>query len=249
MCTVTFWPRKRGYLFGMNRDEQRTRPLGLPPVESDVGGVKVLHPREPAGGAWISVNQPGITIALINWYSVAARAHGTPVSRGDIVLAARAAGSSEEVAISLAALPLERMNPFRLVGIFEDEQSAVEWRWNRETLAPSRHPWEPGQWISSGHDEQGAERVRNGVFQAARLEADAGTTTWLRRLHSSHLPERGPFSTCMHRADAATVSYTEVEIGDEGASMCHMATAPCGNRDNGAAASTHHLRPPSRSRR
>ncbi len=230
MCTVTFWPKKRGYLLGMNRDEQRTRPLGLPPVESEAEGLKVVHPSEPAGGTWISVNQLGATIALINWYSIPGRAKGTAVSRGRVVLATCAAKSSEDVATRLAGLPLAEMNPFRLIGVFEDEQAAFEWRWDRETLSARRHPWEPRQWISSGHDEPGAQPVRSGVFATARLESDAGSTAWLRRLHSSHLPERGPFSTCMHRADAVTVSYTEVETGDAEPTMFHAGHSPCSER-------------------
>lgn len=227
MCTVTFWPKKRGYLLGMNRDEQRTRPLGLPPVESEAEGLKVVHPSEPAGGTWISVNQLGTTIALINWYSIPGRAKGTAVSRGQVVLATRAAKSSEGVANRLASLPLAEMNPFRLIGMFEDERAAFEWRWDRETLSAQRQPWEPRQWISSGHDEPAAQRVRSAAFDMARLESDAGSTAWLRRLHSSHLPECGPFSTCMHRVDAATVSYTEVSSGEPGVSMHHTAAAPC----------------------
>ena len=44
--------------------------------------------------------------------------------------------------------------------------------------------------------------------KAARNQKFEGRLNWLRRLHRSHLPERGPFSICMHRSDAATVSYT-----------------------------------------
>ena len=34
---------------------------------------------------------------------------------------------------------------------------------------------------------------------------------WMRRLHRSHVPAPGPFSICVHREDARTVSYTEIE--------------------------------------
>jgi hypothetical protein len=44
-----------------------------------------------------------------------------------------------------------------------------------------------------------------------------------------HVPETGPFSTCMHRADAATVSYTEVVVSSRQAMMRHHAGAPCEN--------------------
>jgi hypothetical protein len=49
----------------------------------------------------------------------------------------------------------------------------------------------------------------------------------LRRLHRSHSPEAGPFSTCMHRSDAATVSYTEITAFSRKARLRYHAAAPC----------------------
>jgi hypothetical protein len=58
-------------------------------------------------------------------------------------------------------------------------------------------------------------------------QKSAGTLDWLRRLHRSHAPESGPFATCMHRADAATVSYSEVVVASHLATMRHTISAPC----------------------
>jgi Transport and Golgi organisation 2 len=231
MCTVAFWPRKRGYLLGMNRDEQLARVAAGAPSVSTVDGLRVVHPSEPSGGTWISANELGLTVALINWYAVAARATGTALSRGDVVLAVRSAQSTDDIAARLAALPLERVNPFRLLAVAEREQVVVEWRWNREALDSLRHPWSPGIWISSGFDEPGAQRSRSAVFAESLREADAGSVAWLRRLHASHRPERGPFSVCMHRADAATVSYTEVEADERDISMRYLGEPPCLGRE------------------
>lgn len=131
----------------------------------------------------------------------------------------------------LSGLPLERIRPFRLIGVFEDERTVQEWRWNGETLTACQHPWAAHVWISSGFDEPGAQRIRAGTFSRAVQEADAGSTAWLRRFHASHLPEPGPYAVCMHRADAATVSYTEVEVGIGGVSMRYLGRAPCAWRD------------------
>ncbi len=227
MCTVTFWPRKRGYILGMNRDEQRSRPHGLPPGEFDVSGRRVFHPREPSGGTWIAANETGTAFALINWYSIAARVHGESVSRGQVILALRDADSPEEAASRLRTLPLSSMNPFRLIGFFKSQAVVWEWRWNRDELLSERHAWEPAQWASSGYDEPAAQRTRSEAFCAARREPDAGSVTWLRRLHSSHGGEPGPFSTCMHRPDAVTVSYTEIEDSDVGIAMRGTERALC----------------------
>ena len=227
MCTVTFWPRKRGYILGMNRDEQRARPHGLPPEEFRVSGRRVFHPREPSGGTWIAANETGTAFALINWYSIASRVHGEAVSRGQVVLALRDVDSPEEAASRLGTLPLSSMNPFRLIGFFKSQAVVSEWRWNRDELLTVRHEWEPAQWASSGYDEPSAQRIRSEAFCAARRESDAGSVAWLRRLHSSHGGEPGPFSTCMHRPDAVTVSYTEVQDSDEGIAMRGTSQAPC----------------------
>ncbi len=221
MCSVTFWPRRRGFVLGMNRDEQRSRVAGLPPAPVLLGERTVVHPREPAAGTWISVNDRGVCFTLVNWYAIAARAPRPTVSRGEVVLAVRACVAGSEAEAQVAALPLPRMNPFRLVGFFEAEQRVAEWRWDVRELAVSHHPWSAGQWLSSGVDEPAAQRIRSAVYQRQLLEPGVGSTEWLRQLHGSHEPECGPFSTCMHRDDAATVSYTEVEVSEAEVVMRH----------------------------
>jgi Transport and Golgi organisation 2 len=49
----------------------------------------------------------------------------------------------------------------------------------------------------------------------------------LQKLHKSHDPEPGPYSICMHRPDAATVSYTQVEFTPREISMVYVAGPPC----------------------
>lgn len=231
MCSVTFWPRRGGYLLAMNRDEMLSRITGLAPERMVIGARTVLHPREPGGGTWISVNDLGVGIALINWYAISAQATPPTVSRGDVVRTIRDCGDMDEAAGRLEQLPLQRMNPFRLMGIFPWESTVGEWRWDLHDLVHVRHDWSPGQWLSSGHDEAGAQRIRSATFNLMRTETDAGSLPWLRRLHASHGPERGPYSTCMHRADAATVSYTEVEVAGPSVVMRHHQGPPCGARD------------------
>jgi hypothetical protein len=89
------------------------------------------------------------------------------------------------------------------------------------------HRWDLGIWISSGFDEPGARRERGRIFRQALRQRSAGTLEWMRRLHHSHIPEAGPYSICMHRADAATVSYTEVLVSARRGRMRYQAGAPC----------------------
>lgn len=248
MCTVTLVARRSGYLLGMNRDEQRSRVAGLGPGRWHADGLEVVGPREPGGGTWIGCNAAGVTFALINWYAMPNRAEGPGVSRGRVTLEVLGAADADRAAELLAGFPLRQVRPFRLIGVFPVRRDLIEWRWDGRRLEAVRHLWATATWISSGHDEQGAERTRRRVFvdACAEVEADgvaAGLgVEWLRRLHGSHAPECGPYSHCMHRDDAVTVSYTEIEVenvleagvgaGGSGtawrAAVRHRAGSPCG---------------------
>jgi hypothetical protein len=227
MCTVTFIARQRGYCLGMNRDEKLTRATGLPPKRKTLNGRAVVCPSEPGGGTWIALNDGGTTFALINWYSITARVLGKAVSRGEIINSMSAAISSTVADAALHGLPLNRINPFRLIGIYPVTGEVVEWRWNLKKLVRKGHRWRTQQWISSGFDEPAAQRVRGRTFALAQKQESAGSIGWLRRLHRSHVPETGPNSTCMHRADAATVSYTEISVTPRGTVMRYHAGPPC----------------------
>jgi hypothetical protein len=227
MCTVSFSPEPGGYLLGMNRDEQRRRAPGFPPRKGRAGGVEILCPQESGGGTWVGVNGAGVCLALINWYSVPRRVADAPVSRGVIVRDGLSATSSHGLLLSVTGQPLSRINPFRLLGVFPAEGRVLEWRWNLGKLELLAHRWEPRAWISSGWDEAGAQERRGVRFRRALAEPAPGGVAWMRRFHTCHDPQPGPYSVCMHREDAVTVSYTEVEVGPERARLRYHAGAPC----------------------
>ena len=230
MCTVSFIARRRGYLLAMNRDERLTRASGLPPKIISSSGRKVICPSEPGGGTWIAVNDAGVTYALINWYSVKGQINRNPGSRGQVVDCVNAQISSDAASEILASLSLKQINPFRLIGIFPTTREVFVWSWNLKCLVKKNHPWHTRQFISSGFDEPTAQRMRSITFGLALSQRSAGTFGWLHRLHCSHSPTRGPFSTCMHRADAATVSCTQIIVSLRDARLCYLAGAPCEGR-------------------
>jgi hypothetical protein len=227
MCTVTFSPRRHRYALAMNRDEKLGRIAGLSPAKKIIHGCKVLSPSEPGGGTWISLNDRGVTFALINWYAITARVKSERVSRGRVVNAVGVLDSPASASLILEKLPLKKINPFRLIGIFPETNEIAEWRWDLKKLVRKKHRWQSQQWISSGFDEPAAQRIRGETFRRALNLKSAGSLDWLRRLHRSHAPSAGPFSICMHRADAATVSCTEVAVAPNRAVMRHHAGAPC----------------------
>ena len=110
----------------------------------------------------------------------------------------------------------------------------------RGPLVLTGRPVKYQQWVSSGFDEPRAQEVRGGAFQRAQRQRSARSLVWLRRLHRSHLPQEGPFSICMHREDAVTVSYTEVSVFGNRARLEHLRGAPC----NSSEVSRHYLQVP-----
>jgi len=227
MCTVTFISRKTGYLVGMNRDEKLTRVAGLPPRKRIIDGRIVTYPSEPTGGTWISLNDAGVTFALINWYSVLTKPKGHWASRGEIIPSICTALGPHTIDRQLAALPLKSIKPFRLIGIFKSSHQVKEWQWDLKRLLSKDHEWKPQQWISSSFDEPSAQKIRGRTFREFRSQAYPGTINWLRRLHSSHSPSCGPFSTCMHRDDATTVSYTEICVSSGEYFLSHLCNSLC----------------------
>jgi hypothetical protein len=53
------------------------------------------------------------------------------------------------------------------------------------------------------------------------------TPNTLRNLHRSHAPEKGPYSICMHREDACTVSFTDVIVDNSVATVSYHEGTPC----------------------
>jgi hypothetical protein len=227
MCTVSFIPTTRGFYLAMNRDERIAREAGLPPRMIAEKGCRALYPSEPSGGTWISVNEHGVCLALVNWHRVERVPPGELVSRGEVVKALATAGSLSGIDKNLRGLPLSQMRPFRLMAVANSEQRVGEYRWNLKKVSTRRYGWTRRHWFSSGYDEQKATRVRTRICQQAWRQDNAGSLKWLRELHASHLPERGPFSVCMHQAMANTVSYTEVAVENQAVIMIYKAGPAC----------------------
>jgi hypothetical protein len=122
---------------------------------------------------------------------------------------------------------LKDIRPFRLVGVYPAKREVNEWTWNGTVLHSHPHRWEANHWFSSGMSDQLATELRGDVFESGWKQNSAGAVEWLRQMHKSHLPERGAFSVCVHREDAATLSYTEIEIASLTVSMHYHDGAPC----------------------
>ena len=105
--------------------------------------------------------------------------------------------------------------PFRLFAMSVQGEAIRECLWDGSGLQFNMQPWKLNHWFSSGHGDAFAELSRRPVCQLADADPEAGSIGWLRKLHQSHRPEQGAFSICVHRDDAGTLSYTEVQCDSE----------------------------------
>jgi hypothetical protein len=227
MCTLSFVPTKDGYYAAMNRDERLTRSQAFPPSTSPSGDLLAVYPFEEGGGTWIACNQHGVTLALLNWNLAASNTLTKQHSRGELIPQLIGKSTFDEVAQALGQLDFDGFLPFRLVGVFQNEQQILEWRWNGRSLESLPFPWKPYHWFSSGASDEMAERIRGEACRVAWLEQDAGTLPWLRALHSSHGLAAGPFSVCAHRQAAGTVSYSEITFNAKRAEFRYVDGPPC----------------------
>jgi hypothetical protein len=228
MCTLSFLPEKDGYVVAMNRDEQRQRAAALPPAIRRVGDVSLLYPQEPGGGTWIGVNSHGNLLALLNWYSMGKRNLGEKSrSRGELIPALLLEPDAGSAKRALRQFDFAGIYPFRLFGIFPAERVIREWRWDADQLTTKFHEWGRHHWFSSSWSDVRAEAERGSACERTWREGLADPIHWLRRLHASHIPEPGPYSICVHREDAATVSYTEVRWGCGQLRMRYSPGNPC----------------------
>jgi len=224
MCTLSFAPSSGGFYLLMNRDEQRSRAVAIPPQKLVCGNLSAVYPREASGGTWIGINQHGLMLALINWYSTPQLQGAPAFSRGAIIPKLLAKDSASTMEEELHHLPLARLNPFRLILVSAQDQSLYEFRSDSVTCRRLSFPWARAHWFSSGFEENKAMRIRE---QTCALESGLDTLTQFRNLHSSHAPEKGPFSICMHREDACTVSCTEIIMTNEQATVSYYDSSPC----------------------
>ena len=227
MCTLSWIPLPDGYALAMNRDERRTRAPAIPPGPVDAGVPALLPVDGDAGGTWISVNDRGHTLALLNRWDESPYDAGTPVvSRGLLVRDLAGLPDAGRLGITLHGLALARYRPFTLASVTPGGPPAL-FEWNGLELSHQRVS-EPGLVrTSSGSDQAGVERSRGTLFRAAREGPEGLTEKVLTALHRSHLPQRGPLSICMHRDEAVTVSFSLITVSGGQVLFRYVAGSPC----------------------
>src|SRR5262245_61930521 len=133
MCTVSWVHQPDGYHLLCNRDEKRTRGTAFAPQVVERGGVRYIAPIDSdCGGTWLSANEFGLSICLLN-----GDAHAQPCglrrSRGLLLRELAWAPVADECALWLRHLDLRPFAPFSIV-ILGPGRSAILAQWSGSAL-------------------------------------------------------------------------------------------------------------------
>ena len=235
MCTVSWIHDPDHFVLCSNRDELNTRAPALPPVEREINGLRALLPVDAdAGGTWIGVNERGLCLCLLNRYDKALDALPAPnalfASRGELIPYFLGAASADGVIDELLRWPAERIDlrryrPFTLcVTDPLVPPLIVDWTGRRlrlESDGAARLPL-----VSSSADQAGAQASRSALWRALQPQ----TAGDLSAFHANHADGPSACSVCMHRADARTVSFTQVSVTARAVALSYQPGAPCEDR-------------------
>ncbi|MCG3138163.1 MAG: hypothetical protein HJJLKODD_02023 [Phycisphaerae bacterium] len=246
MCTVTIIPPigaadplvvPNGLLGGgwrlmSNRDEQRSRPAGLPPDIRQYHQTAAAMPIDPVGGGtWIAVNQNGMVLTLLNSNPISAytpqarQLRWNRRSRGTIIPQLIHLSNMAEAVAAADSLSVADYPPFRLLitdgaELCEIVSDGADRRLQRRAINE-----QPQFFTSSGLGDALVDGPRRELF--TRYFAEAGD--WLAKqeqFHRHHWPERPELSVCMRRADACTVSCTVIDVLPQEVIMRYYPGAP-----------------------
>jgi hypothetical protein len=216
MCTVSWVHMPGGYHLFCNRDERKTRAVGLGARIERRGGVRFIAPVDAeSGGTWIAVNEFGLSVCLLN----GANLHGlestftprTPQSRGLLLRELIWAESASECALWLRQIDLRPFAPFTVLMLEPRETAIVAW-WDGHNSVIAA----PGDsclpLTSSSYDPEGVRESRRKEFARRRAAAGRIDAELLYEFHASHGGRADAYSPCMHRPDAETVSFSHVTV-------------------------------------
>jgi hypothetical protein len=226
VCTASWLTRSGALSLFFNRDELRNREAARPPERFATDGVSWLAPVDGrAGGTWIAAADSGLALALLN------RSEGTPPararSRGVLIPRLIAAGAPDELAGRLTAATLDHYPPFRLLALWHEAERGLVAAWDGHQLDLDETDAALGLLCSSGLGDERAARERGRVWARLRAERPAWDPAAHRDFHRDHRPEPSAWSVCVHRDDARSVSFTEIEIEPRRVTLRYQGSPPC----------------------
>lgn len=226
MCTVTWVRRHDGYDLLCNRDERLTRMPATGPETRELRGLRYISPLDgDYGGTWITVNELGVTLCLLNAYGSESQ---EPLegwtSRGLLLADLADSEDAQDTRRRILDRDLSMFRPFVLL-IAAPSWTPTQVRWTGRSLEMDGTVRPPI--VSSGVDERAARDSRREQLDALLETARRPNLSMLERFHRSHVPSRGQLSVCVHADDARTVSLSVVSVREAMIAFRYEAGSPC----------------------
>ncbi|MFT5162372.1 MAG: hypothetical protein ACI9FJ_000947 [Alteromonadaceae bacterium] len=220
MCTATWNISEQKLLLAFNRDEQRARPHALPPIITQLNQVKAVYPIDPqGGGSWISVNDAGVIICLLNNYLHAApKEQKDWTSRGKLITELASLTSHQSINEHINNQGMDQYRAFHLMVLSLDEQTLFTW--NGKKLKREKAS---AYLSSSGFDTHNLLAGRKSQYQMRTITSRTAALDF----HTSHQPQKSAYSVCMHRSDAHTTSLSVIEVSEQNISFDYFDGPPC----------------------
>lgn len=224
MCTISWIRDANGYQLLCNRDEKLTRKPALEPRLAVRNGTRFLAPVDgDFGGTWIATNEFGVSVCLLNGANLTgSEIHVTAPwrSRGLLPLDLIPEPTVTAICKRLKETDLSAFAPFTLAALEPGHPAAVlEWDGSKKTLLFEEA--ERFMLTSSSFDSEEVRRRRQEEYDRVQAGEE------LFDFHRSHAPARSAYSTCMHRADAETVSFSWIRVSELTATFYYTPAAPC----------------------
>ena len=210
MCTVTYVPSEKGFVFTSNRDEQKCRKT-IAPDSYVEEGVNLYYPKdEVAGGTWIGVAEHKRLVCLLNGGFVY---HDPtikfPESRGVVVKSILTAKNLLNI---LNTIDLNGVAPFTLIVVdWNDDDKIYELVWCREEKNITElNTTQPYIWSSSTLYTDEVKIQREEWFKNNLLSSSADIKQKVLRFHQNENLGNKEIAPKMKRNVVETVSTTMV---------------------------------------
>ena len=221
MCTVSagLSPDGAALRLVINRDERRLRMAARPPALFERDGVRAIWPvDQQSGGTWAAVTSHGLAFALLNASGQPAPIDSTaePLTRGAIIPYLVAGEDIDDVERRFVSGPARwPCRPFKLVVAARDRVVLLTPGGACELTAPA-------VLSTSSLGDQLVDTPRRLLFEHL-LETSDHAWQAQDRLHRHAWPDRRHLSVLMSRADACTVSRTEILLTRERSELRYAA--------------------------
>ena len=218
MCTVTLYPvGKSNFVLTSNRDEAPNR-VSLPPDVYDVGGVKMMFPKDKlAGGSWIGISEKKRVLCVLNGgFTRHSRKDKYRLSRGVVM---KDLLTCDDIEKAVTNYELYDIEPFTLViADWIEDLRFFELVWDGDNKHFQELPLAPKIWSSSTlyNDKMKTERQQ---WFADFLDANMLTEKHVLDFHQNTQKDNTEYGIVMDRLFVKTTSITQVVKSEQTVSM------------------------------